>query len=277
MINITLNDIAGYQSKRVTYNDVNITRNDIISMPKLMNFLSSQGIYIPRDGEISLSGFSLPIQNEIALYYFDYYGYIIYYNSEMYLDKTKFYTLFNNDDIILGYFDRSQVLVQTPAGSLLDYRILTTAQLNDVVLNWFNKLARNYLSVDKNVPITTNLFDIDLSSNNFSKVTDAVNFFRTQFDRYLRMQSNSVPFSDGYGSSMKSYLQRKADGFTQQILVDEVNLFLNDLNSIYPDNFALIGLTYVEQTTIAVRIIITVTIQINNDAPITFTLQGQTG
>ena len=265
-LDISVKDLIGSNSKKINYNEVIITRRDIITIPRLMQYLLENNLHFNDD--IRLDSFPIPTQNELGLIFFDYYEFIINNNGKQYLNKSKFSQMFSEYEIIMGYFTRAEILAPTGIDNTIDINILTTKQLNDIVLNFFNKQFRNFKSVEKEIESTPILFDIDINENRFLKITDPNEFLVTMFERYIRTAKGSIPFSGEFGSNLKASLQRKADGFTQKILEEEIGTFIQDLSNIYSDNFTFIGLEYTSVGTIDVHITIYITLQVNNNEPI---------
>jgi hypothetical protein len=264
-LDISVKDMINSNSKKVNYNEVIITRRDIINIPRLMQYLIENHMHFNND--IRLDSFPIPTQNEIGIIFFDYYEYLINNNGKQYLNKIKFSQMFSEYEIIMGYFQRAEILAPTEIDNAIDINILTTNQLNDIIINFFNKQFRNFKSVEKDIETTGTLFDIDINANKFLKITNPNEFLVTMFDRYIRTTKGSIPFSGDFGSNLKASLQRKADGFTQKILEEEIGTFIQDLSNIYSDNFKFISLEYSSVGTIDVHVTIYITLQVNNDEP----------
>ncbi len=237
-----------------------------------MNFLQNNRISF--EESLRLDTLSILQQNQIGLIFFEFYGFIINQDGEKYLNKEKFNNLLNSSEIVMSYLKRSENLAPTNIENALNINILTSKQLNILILNWFASNFRNFRSIEKQLKQTDILFDINLNRGQFNKITNRTEFLSIMFDRYLRIQKGSIPFSDDYGSSIKESLHKKADYFTKKIILEELTMFVTNLSSVYSDYFSLVDIIYKEETLEATKLTIYVTLQANDEEPVIFKLLG---
>jgi hypothetical protein len=159
------------------------------------------------------------------LLFFEYYGFLIHQDGEKYLNKQMFSELLNSSEIIMSYLKRSENLAPTNIENALNIEIFTSRQLNDIILNWFSSKYRNFRSISRYIETTNILYDIDINRGQFNKLTDKTKFLATMFERYIRIQKGSIPFSDDFGSSIKQSLHKKADYFTKKNNIRRDNRF----------------------------------------------------
>ncbi|RLA81870.1 MAG: hypothetical protein DRG78_08465 [Epsilonproteobacteria bacterium] len=271
-IDVSVKDMINVKAQKVNYNEVIILRNDIVTMPNLMSFLSNHKIHF--DQSLRLDSLTILQQNELGVIFFEHYGFIIYNDGSKYLDREKFNELLSDSETIMSYFKRSENLAPTNIDNALNYHIFTSKQFNDIILHWFSSKYRNFRSIEKFIKKTTQLYDIDINRGQFNKIIDRSKFLAIMFNRYIRMQKGSIPFSDDYGSSIKQSLHKKADYFTKKIILEELNFFVVNLSSLYEDDFRLIDIYYVEEISIATKLIIYITLQANDESPLQFRLLG---
>ena len=270
-LNISVKDMIDVKNQRVSYNEIILNRRDVVNIQKLMQYFYSHHIYF--DESLRLDSLLIQEQNEIGVIFFEYYGFTIEVDGRLYLKKSKFIEIFSDSEIMMSYITRSLNLAPTTVEDTFVLEILSTEQLNDFVLNWFSKKYRNFRSIKTHIDSTNNLFDININKGYFSKVTDQTEFLSDMFDRFVRTSKGGIPFSNDFGSSIKESLQTKATFFSKKIILEEITDFITSLSNIYNDNFKLINIDYKEEVGVAVKIIIKITLQANDDTPITFVLK----
>ena len=271
-IDVSVNDMIDIKAQKVNYNEVVITRSDIVRISTLMQYLSDNKIHF--NESIRLDSLTVLQQNDIGLLFFEYYGFLIHKEGQKYLNKEMFSELLNSSEIIMSYLKRSENLAPTGIDNALNIEILTSKQFNDIILNWFSSKYRNFRSIAKFIKKTIALYDIDINKGQFNKLTDRSKFLATMFDRYIRTQKGSIPFSNDFGSSIKQSLHKKADYFTKKIIIEEITDFVETLSNTYGDDFRLVDITYREEIDISVKLIIYITLQANQEEEINFKLLG---
>ncbi len=270
-LDISVKDMIDVKNQRVSYNEVILTRRDVIDIQRLMQYFYSHHIHF--EESLRLDSLLIQEQNEIGVIFFEYYGFTVEVEGRIYLKKSKFIEIFSDSEIMMSYITRSMNLAPTDVKDALVLEIFSTEQLNDFVLNWFSTKYRNFRSIKKHVEATDNLFDININKGYFSKVTNQTEFLSDMFDRFVRTPRGAIPFSNDFGSSIKESLQTKATFFSKKIILEEITDFVVSLSNIYSDNFSLVGIDYKEEVGIAVKIIIKITLQANDEDPITFVLK----
>jgi len=270
-LDISVKDMIGVKNQRVTYNEVIIKRRDVIDIQKLMQYFND--LHINFDQTLRLDSLLIQEQNTVGIIFFEYYGFIVEVEGRSYLRKSRFREIFKDSEIMNSYLDRSERLSPTKVEDALVIEILTTDQLNEIVLNWFSTKYRNFRSIEKHIPLTDNLFDININHGYFKKVTNRSEFLGDAFSRFIRTQQGEIPFSNDFGSRIKESLQTKATFFTKKIILEEITEFIKSLSNIYSDEFSLVGIDYREVQGIAVSTIILITLQANNEEPISFELK----
>lgn len=270
-LDISVKDMIDVKNQRVSYNEVILTRRDVVDIQKLMQYFYAHHIHF--EESLRLDSLLIQEQNEIGVIFFEYYGFTIEVEGRLYLKKSKFIKIFHDSEIMMSYITRSEKLAPTTVEDALVLEILSTEQLNDIILNWFSTKYRNFRSIKKHVPESTNLFDINLNKGYFSKVTNRSEFLADMFDRFVRTSRGGIPFSNDFGSSIKESLQTKATFFSKKIILEELTDFVTTLSNIYSDDFNLVNIDYKEEVGISVKIIIKVTLQANKEDPIVFVLK----
>jgi hypothetical protein len=126
---------------------------------------------------------------------------------------------------------------------------------------YFYKINRNNKVKKTYIYATGNLLDIDLNLGKFNKLYNFKEFFMTQFTNYLRMNTDQVPFSNGFKSNVKNFIQTKS--FNEEFVLEEIKAYVFGMNSYYGTNFQVIDLIPIEEDNgIFVRLTIQVRIKI---------------
>lgn len=264
-VDVSILDMTNYNDRNINYNEVIIYKRDLYNIPRLMQYFAEHHIHI--DEELSLNTLPKHTQIDIGLIFIENEGYYKYVEGQPYLDENKLRLLFVEDEVLNGYFDRAIKLGNAPL-ECLSILIFSTDQLYELILNFFNKIYRNSKSIDKTIEQSEILFDIDLNYGEFSKITDKVHFLLLMFERYIKTQKNSIPFSGGFGGELKSFLQRKADYFTQQLLEEEISSFIYEISRVYPNTYAFESLTYSTYGTIDVHVTVSIKFSIVGEDPV---------
>lgn len=270
-LDVSVKDMINVKSAKVNFNEVIITRRDVVRIQKLMQYLTDHHIHF--DEELRLDSLIPVQQNEIGLIFFEYYEYLIIKSGVRYLNKSKFTEMFSESEIIMSYLERSEVLAPSGIDNALTIRILTTKQLNEIVINWFSERHRNFRSIEKNITETLNLYDINLNAGHFNKITNKSEFLGLMFSRFIRTAKGSIPFSGHFGSSIKESLHKKADYFTKKIILEEITDFVETLAEIYSEDFKLVNIEYIEETGISTKLTIRVTLEAAKEQLVQFELQ----
>lgn len=271
-LDVSLSTLTSFKGQKVEFNEVVITRRDIINMPQLMQYFTFNKIHVKDSAR--LDSYPIGMQNDIGLIFFEYYGYIIYHEGIRYLNELKFKQLFAESETIMEYFRRALLLKESPPNTI-NIEIIPTKQLNDLVLNFLYRHQRNFRNHEKNIKQTENLFDVDINNNKFTKITNLSEFLTITFNRYIRTQKGSIPFSGDFGGSIKQSLQMKAADTAVESIRDELFYFLRDLSELYNADFRLLNIDHKLLHTIGMKLIVYITIQANNEEPVTFTLESQ--
>jgi len=269
---ITVKDMIGSTSQKVNYNEVIITRQDLINMPKLMTYLSDNKYHM--EEEINYDFFPINIQNGVGLIFLEYYEFTITINDVQYLISHKLYDVLKQHEILIGYLDKVNKLYPTHIEDTLDISGFSETELNEILLAWFSTIYRNFKSIYKDIPESDTLMDINLNKGYFNKVNDLVQHIVTSFSTYLKTQKGAIPFSQNFGSTIKQSLQRKADYFTKNILLEEIGSFINEMNKVYDNAFEIVDISYDENIEISTSITVYVTLKVLDEEPITLQIQG---
>jgi len=270
-IDIKVSDLVNTHRTKVIYNEVLIYRRDIIKIPKLMKYFEERRIHV--DESIRLDSLIMTQQNEIGLLFYEYYEYLIFKDEKTYLNEIPFKTMFNASEDILYLLKKCETLGDNITNGL-DYKILSTSEFNRILINWFHSNYRNFRSVSKLIIPTDKLFDIDIEQGHFKKVTNKVDFLSAHFQRFISTQRGSIPFSNGFGASIKAQLQTKSTYFTKKSILEELQGFTETLTSIYEDDFELKDIEYNEYGGISIKIEIKITISINGNEEVKFKLEN---
>ncbi len=241
-LTLTPEDLAAY-STVVEFNEVEIFRSDILSIPKLMQYVKENNIYFNPDDinlSLNLKDFSIYDQNQIGLIFMEYYGYIIQES----IDSPKFFNLeilrlFRSDDKILSFLNKA--LIKSPDDTKISIIYIIDVEMNLLILNFFSKNFRNFKSVNKTINESYDLYDIHLYGA-FEKVTNITQFMLEQFNTYIRTTRGSIPFSSNFGSVIKEAIQNKYLGFTKDVITEDIVMFLNALSDEYNINFKLLSI-----------------------------------
>jgi len=238
IFNVDIKNFSHYKETFVKYNQITITKLDIKRIPELMNFFMTNNIYI--DDKIELSELPKSIQNKIGKIFMNFYGYIIKYQNIEYFNYNKLKELFKNSSKILAslIYVRQDTVKHLKVSNiddidLLSFTYISEELLNDLIINFFHLKHRNFISSDKYVKKTDILYDINLNSNTFYKITNTKEFIVSQFDRYIRTTKGSIPFSSNYGSDFKKIVNSKYNVFTKKMLEEEIKNFFSSISSIY--------------------------------------------
>jgi hypothetical protein len=271
-LDISVKDLVNIKAQKITYNETIITRNDVIKMQKLMNYLADHRIHFSES--IRLDSFILTQQNEIGLIFFEYYEYVIFNNGVMYLDKNKFLSSFVESELVTKILVDAIRRAPTDVENTISIDAFSTKNFNELVLNWFYSKYRNFRSVEKFIKSSETLFDTNLNSGYFNKITDKSEFLGVMFSRFVRTRKGSIPFSGEFGSTIKESLQTKSNYFTQKNILEEITDFTQTLTNIYNTDFSLVDIVYNEESDgIVTRVQITVTISIAQEEEIQFKLE----
>lgn len=271
-LDISVNDLINTKTQKISFNEVIINRQDIIKIPKLMQYLITHHIYF--DKSLRLDSLIITQQNEIGLIFFDYYNYTITNDNIIYLNKQKLKELFNESESLMFIINKADSNFPTTVENTLSVKAFSTKDLNLIILNWFYDNYRNFRSIKKNIKETTNLYDINLNAGHFSKITNNAEFLSLMFTRFVRTRKDMIPFSNGFGSSIKESLQTKSNYFAKKNILEEITGFTKYLTNFYDENFELEDIKYKETTNgISVSIKIYVTISINTEQTVKFVLE----
>ncbi len=132
-----------------------------------------------------------------------------------------------------------------PVINFIDISPITTQDLNYLLMVYFYKINRNNKIKKTYIYLTGNLLDIDLNLGKFDKLYNFREFFMTQFTNYLRMNTDQVPFSGGFKSSIKNFIQTKS--FNEVFVLEEIKSFVYNMNSYYGTNFQVMDITPIEE------------------------------
>ncbi len=268
-VDVKVSDLVGVKPQKIDYNEVTILRKDLI-ISDLMNYLSDKKIHFVDILKLS----TLPInqQVDIGLIFLEYYGFIVTRDSKKYFLESKMLNYFRDADVILYYLKRSKNLAPTNLIDVLDYKILTTKQLHEIILSWFTLDFRNFRSIDKFIERTTELYDINLNKGHFDKIINDTEFLGLMFNRFVRTQKGSIPFSNDFGSTIKQNLQSNSTFFLRKTILEELTDFVTTLTSIYSSTFKLIDINYAEEGIIDVKLTVYITLQVNQEQELIFKL-----
>jgi hypothetical protein len=117
---------------------------------------------------------------------------------------------------------------------------------------------RNYASYVKNIDETDILYDINLDYGEYEKETSLTRFMLTHFLRFISTKSDQIPFSNGFGSTIKNKIQSKSNSFTKNIIYDEINMFLKELSGLYNKAFTIQNIELNESGYIAQKLVVSV-------------------
>lgn len=151
-----------------------------------------------------------------------------------------------------------------PLINFIDLTLINSEDFNKLLLAYFYKINRNNKIKKTFIYWTRNLLDIDLNSGKFDKEYNFKNFFMQQFTSYLRTNTDQIPFSGGFKSNIKNFIQTKS--FNIDYVVEELVMFLSTLNNYYSTNFQLVSVTpKTEDNGVFVKLTIMVVIKINEE------------
>jgi len=271
LLDIGVKDLINIQSQKISYNDVILTRQDIIKIPQLMQYFSEQLIHF--DKELRLDTLLITQQNEIGLIFFEYYQYIIIKDNIKYLNKSKLIDMFKESEVIIGILNRVEKIRPPAVENTYVIEGFSLKNLNLIILNWFHNNYRNFRSIKKNIIQTISLYDININQGYYNKIVDPSEFIGLMFNRFVRIQKGSIPFSSEFGSSIKESIQTKSNYFTKKHILEEITDFTNTLTNIYNEDFSLVDIQYKETVGLSVSLQIMVTIQINKNEVLKFVLK----
>jgi len=265
--NLKLDDFLDYKESYVDFNEVIIYKKDLIKITTLMDLFISYNIYI--EEEIPLRSFALNIQNEIGMIFIEYYNYTIIYQNNLYLNKDKLSKLLGDSLKIESILKLAlkKTKNKNSEKNNIDILQLNEKNLNIIILNFFSKNYRNFSSINKIIPQTTTLYDVNLNKNKYYKITDIKEFVLQMFSVYIRTSKSEIPFTENFGSGIKEIVQRKFDSFTKQILFEEISIFMEELTNVYSEDVTLIDVIPTERETSSgiIKIKVEIIIQINNN------------
>lgn len=161
-------------------------------------------------------------------------------------DKLKF-----NINVISGYDHCLELRTESipvdysPVINFIDITNINTTDLNFLLMVYFYKINRNNKIKKTFIYATGNLLDIDLNLGKFDKEYNFREFFMTQFTNYLRMNTDQVPFSDGFKSNIKNFIQTKS--FNEAFVLEEIKTYVYSMNKYYGTNFQVIDLSPIEE------------------------------
>jgi len=273
LLNISVKDIIKINENLIIdYNEVELYRKDLITIPNLMSYFSEK--HISFQESIRLDIFTKTQQNEIGLIFLKYYGYIIQRNGIIYLNESMFLKIIKESEYLIDSFNRAKSLSKNPILNGIEYNIFRTDDIHILLLYWFKYINRNHKSIKKDIIKTNYLYDINLNSGHYNKIVNKTEFLLTMFDRFIRIQKDQIPFSNGFGSTIKTMINSKFSSFTQKIIEEDVIEFLNSLNNSYADDtFELIELNVKESHTVAIKLTVYITISIDSSEIIQFKLE----
>lgn len=273
-LNISVKDIELSNASTIYDNNVEILEKDIVSNLKLMKYLDSNKIYF--FDVLELKSLSLHYQNAIGTLFLETAGLTIDYNNKTYLNYAQCRMLFSNLDIILGYLNIAYKKTQlyTDNTNIVDIEHFTTKTYNLLVLNYFALRYRNYASMEKHIPDTDILYDINLDYGEYSKEISLTRFMLTHFLRYIGLKNDQVPFSNGFGSNIKNLIQKKNNDLTKTILYEEIHEFLVSLSSMYNRSFSIRSLDIVETGYVAQKLTVNVFLQAEKEDVVKIILEA---
>ncbi len=270
-LDVSVKDMIKVKNQKVNFNEVIITRRDVIRIPKLMQYFTDNHVLFREEYRLDST---IPIkQNEIGLIFLEYYEYIQIKDGVRYFDRNKLEIMFNESETITSYLERSATLAPTDDDKILNIQILTTSQLNEIILNWFSLRNRNFRSIEKTIVESNNLYDINMNEGYFNKIVDPIEFLGLMFSRFVSIQKGAIPFSSNFGSIIKESLHRKADYFTKKIILEEVTDFVETLTSIYSEDFKLKDIEYIEEVGITTKLIVRITLEVTQIGELKFELK----
>jgi hypothetical protein len=165
-----------------------------------------------------------------------------------------------------GNIDNSDLAYENykPLINFIDTAVISAADLNQILMVFFYKINRNNKRAEPYILQTTSLLDINLNQGHFNKIYNFKEFFVTQFGTYLRLTENIVPFSGGFKSYIKQFIQTKA--FNVTFITEELSQFIIQLNILYSANFNLVSITPISQDNgMFVKVTLQIVISINNE------------
>ena len=257
-LDISVKDIELSDASTIYDNNIQILEKDIISNLKLMKYLDANKIYFV--DYIELKSLQLHYQNAIGTLFLEAAGLTITYNNKLYLNYSLCSKLFVNLDIIAGYINIAykKTQYQTDNTNVVDIDNFTTKIYNLIILNYFALKYRNYASMDKHIPETDILYDINLDYGEYSKEISLTRFMLTHFLRYIGIKKDQIPFSNGFGGNIKNLIQKKNNDLTKTILYEEISGFLTELSNMYNKSFTVQSLDIVETGYIAQKLTVNV-------------------
>lgn len=270
-LDLKVEDLINNKATKVSYNEVIIYRRDIIQIPKLMRYLEDRRIHI--DISMRLDSLIKTQQNEIGLLFYEFYEFLIYYEDKSYLNEQKFRAMFIESEDMNYILEKSKILGNNIENGY-DSSVLSTDEFNRLLINWFHSNYRNFKSIVKNIPFTNILYDIDLEQGHFKKIVNTSDFLSKMFSRFVSIQKGSIPFSNSFGSGIKSKLQTKATYFAKKSIVEELEDFVKSLTSIYEEVFTLENIEYRETGSIAVKVEVMITLAINDSEIVSFRIEN---
>lgn len=267
-LNVSVKDMIDVKTQKVSFNEVIIYKSDIKTIPKLMQYFTFQKIFI--QDEIRLDSLIPTKQNEIGLIFFEFYGYLNIIEGIQYLNKSKFDEMFYESAELKSILIKVDYKYPVDAKNSLSIKDITTNDLNLLILNWFDHKNRNFRSIEKFIPLTDNLFDININHGYFEKIVDPIEFLSLSFDRFIRIAPGEIPFSNNFGSNIKQSIMTKSSYFTKKAVRAEIEQFTRLLTSVYSNVYTLEDISYKEEGDVSQKLTVMVTISINKNEAVTF-------
>lgn len=273
-LNLSVKDIELSSASTIYDNNVEILEKDIVSNLKLMKYLDANKIYF--FDTLKLNSLSLHYQNAIGTLFLEAAGLTIEYNNKTYLNYQACRMMFADLDIILGYLNLAykKTQYQTDNINIADIDHFTTKTYNLFILNYFAIKYRNYASMEKHIPDTDILYDINLDYGEYNKEISLTRFMLTHFIRYIGLKKDQVPFSNGFGSDIKNLIQKKNNDLTKTILYEEIDSFLSSLSSMYNKSFSIKSLNIVETGYVAQKLTVNVILQAEKEEAVKIILEA---
>lgn len=102
------------------------------------------------------------------------------------------------------------------------------------------------------------LFDI---TTDFDKLFDPKEFFAKTFSNFVKTKTNSIFCGEGFGSNLRTLIQRKATSVTLKLIKEEFQYFLNYFNTLYRNNYYLVDLYFEDAGNKRLKVVLIVSIE----------------
>jgi len=282
VIDLKVQDIEALTTSTVYDNNIVLYNSDITSNLKLMQYFEQNRIFFI--DEIKLSDLTLTQQNDVGTLFLEKYNYTIEYNNKTFLNYAACKMLFAELDVVtkyinVAYFQTQNQLKNDTSSNLtndnvVDISTINTNNYNILILNFFALKFRNYDSFDKYIEPSETLFDVNIDYGEYSKELSSQAFLLKQFSRYLRIRDDQIPFSNGFGSNIKAFIQRKNEDITKTLIKEDISSFMTTMSTIYNTNFKLVNIELIEKGDYALNLTVKVYMQIDDFDIFLVTIEG---